>query len=422
MRDIEDGISAKKINIEECKTPPKKIAFFGHFDSTNFGNESTLQAILYNLRRFQPNAEVTCISTGPEAASATHHIEAIPMGERIIGSWSPRNPLSRILRRICIGPPTEAYLWVKALIRLRRIDMLIIPGTGLLTDAYGLLSWGPYSLLRWSLIAKICRCKLLLVSVGAGPIYGVFGRWFVKSILSLSDFRSYRDDSTLQCISSIGFGANNDLVYPDLAFSLPEAVIVHQDGEKTRRSVVGLGVMQYAGKYSIENPTDKVYLSYLENLAIFVQWLLARGYDVRLLIGDLGDTDAKKAFRDLLRERISLCDEAHIIDEPICSVENLLSQIAATDLVVATRFHNVLLSLLCIRPVISVSFHHKCESLMSAMGLSEYCLNINDFNSDQLMERFCELERNCDSIKSSIKDKTLEFRKALDEQYELIFG
>ena len=66
----------------------KKIAFFGHFDSTNFGNESTLQAILYHLRRFQPDAEVTCICTGPEATAATHHIEAIPLAETFVKSWS----------------------------------------------------------------------------------------------------------------------------------------------------------------------------------------------------------------------------------------------------------------------------------------------------------------------------------------------
>ena len=55
--------------------------------------------------------------------------------------------------------------------------MPIVPGTGLLTDADGLFGWGPYSLFKWSLIAKVCRCKLLLVSVGAGPIYGILGRW-----------------------------------------------------------------------------------------------------------------------------------------------------------------------------------------------------------------------------------------------------
>jgi polysaccharide pyruvyl transferase WcaK-like protein len=195
-----------------------------------------------------------------------------------------------------------------------------------------------------------------------------------------------------------------------------------RDAGKSPRIVVGLGVMEYARKYSVARPNNKIYSSYLDSLATFAQWLLAGGYDVRLLIGDLGDIDAKKEFRDLLRARISGFQEQHLIDEPIRSVEDLLGQIAETDLVVATRFHNVLLSLFCNKPVISVSFHHKCEALMSAMGMSEYCLNINDFNADQLIERFCDLENNCENIKSSIREKATNFRSDLDRQYETIFG
>jgi len=422
MREIDDGTSGTEVSMKEHRTKRKKVAFFGHFDATNFGNESTLQAILYHFRCFQPEAEVICISTGPEATMATHHIEAIPVAETFIKSWVPRNPLTRVLRRVCIGLPSEPYRWVKGLMRLRRTDMLVIPGTGLLTDAYGLLSWGPYNLLKWSLIAKVCRCKLLFVSVGAGPVYGAPGRCFVKSVLRLADFRSYRDNSTMQYLQGIGFHTDNDRVYPDLAFSLPEAVIPHQNTSKNPRSVVGLGVMGYAGRYSVANPSDTIYLAYLESLVTFVGWLLAHEYDVRLLSGDLGDTSAKKDFRELLRERISPCDEGHIIDEPISSVEDLLLQIAGTDLVVATRFHNVLLSLFCSKPVISISFHHKCESLMSAMGLSEYCLDINDLKADQLIERFCDLERNCHEIKSSISAKAREYRDALDQQYQIIFN
>ncbi len=408
--------------MKESETKRKKIAFCGHFDSTNFGNESTLQAILYHLRCFQPDAEVTCISTGPEATVATHHIQAIPLSETFVKSWVPRDPVMRILRKIFIGLPSEPYRWVKGLMRLRGTDMLIIPGTGLVTNAYGLLHWGPYNLFKWSLIAKMCRCKLLFVSIGAGPIYGTLGRWIVKSNLYLADFRSYRDNSTMEYLKGIGFPADNDRVYPDLAFSLPEAVMPNQDTKKSRRSVVGLGVMKYAGKYSVANPNDTIYLAYLENLVTVATWLLAREYDVRLLTGDLCDMPAKKEFRDLLKERLSVCDEGHIIDEPICSVEGLLSQIAATDIVVATRFHNVLLALLCNKPVISISFHHKCESLMSAMGLSEYCLDINDLKADRLIEKFCDLETNADKIKPLIRKKAREFRVSLNEQYRVIFN
>jgi polysaccharide pyruvyl transferase WcaK-like protein len=408
-------------NMQHLEQRRKRIAFFGHFDSSNFGNESTLQAILYHLRCFHPDAEVTCISTGHETTAVTHQIEAIPVAETF-GNWRLRNPFLRAVRRICIGIPRELYSWPKYLMRLRRIDMLIIPGTGLLTDAYGLLGFGPYNMFKWSLIAKMCRCKLLFVSVGAGPIYGILGRCFVRSSLSLADFRSYRDKSTVRYLESIGFRADNDRVYPDLAFSLPEAAIPDQGTKKSRRRVVGLGLMEYAGKYSVSRPSNEIYLAYLENLVTVVKWLLAHEYDVRLLSGDLGDMHARQEFRDLLRERLSLRDQGHIVDEPVLSVENLLSQIVATDVVVATRFHNVLLALLCNKPVISISFHYKCESLMNAMELSGYCLDINGLKADRLIEKFCDLEANADKLKALIRQKVTEFRKALHEQYKVIFN
>ena len=411
----------KDDNIRKREGRPKKIAFFGHFDSSNFGNESTLAAILYNLRCVYPDAEVTCICTGPEATVATHQIDAIPITETIV-KWQTRNPFAKVVRKICVGVPSEFYRWAKGLMRLRSIDMLIIPGTGLLTDAYGLSHWGPYSVFKWSLLAKACRCKLLFVSVGAGPIYSALGRRFVKSALSLANFRSYRDKSTKQYLNGIGFDTPNDRIYPDLVFSLPETAIPNEDSRKTRRFVVGVGLMHYAGKYSDSRPSNEIYFAYLGNLVKVVSWLVAHEYEVRLLHGDLEDVPARQAFRDLLRERLSAQDEVHVIDEPVFSVENLLSQIAATDLVVATRFHNVLLALLCNKPVISISFHHKCESLMGAMGLSAYCVDFSDLKADILIDKFRDLERNASRLKPLINEKVGEFRRALNEQYKLIFN
>ena len=70
----------------------------------------------------------------------------------------------------------------------------------------------------------------------------------------------------MQYLKSIGFHADNDPIYPDLVFSLPEAEIPHQDTKKSRRPVVGLGLMDYAGKYSVPRPSNEIYLAYLENL------------------------------------------------------------------------------------------------------------------------------------------------------------
>jgi polysaccharide pyruvyl transferase WcaK-like protein len=407
--------------MEGPQTTFRRIAFFGHFDSTNFGNEATLQAILYHLKRLQPATEVICISSGPEATIATHHIKAIPITEVFFPSWKPRTKLTRILRKLFVGLPSEPYRWIKSVAQLKRVDALIVPGTGLLNDADGFSSRGPYNIFKWLLMAKLCGCKSIFVSVGGGPLYGTLSRQFVKGALSFADYRSYRDLSTMNYLGCIGFPSDRDAIYPDLAFSLPEVLIPSSDNSSQRRPVVGLGLMVYAGRYSISTASDAVYLAYLTNITIFAKWLLGRGYDIRLLSGDLMDARTRREFKNLLRKELPQLDDGRVVDEPIGSVEDVLSQIARTDLVVATRFHNVLLSFLCHKPAIAISFHHKCDSLMRAVEMSEYCLDINDLSAEKLVEKFSDLERNADKIKHVVGTKTKVFREKLDEQYRLIF-
>jgi polysaccharide pyruvyl transferase WcaK-like protein len=399
----------------------KKICLFGHFGSPNFGNEITLLAILFHLRRLLPESKIVCTCTGPETLAETREIEAVPVSRKMLKRWKPRTPLTASLRRVLIAPLIEFWRLLDALRTLRAVDILIIPGTGLLTDACGLMEWGPYNLFKWCLIARMCRCKVLFVSVGAGPVYSALGKYFVKSALSLAAFRSYRDNASLEYLKRIGFETNGDSVYPDLVFSLPRAMIPDHVTKQRKRRVVGIGLMAYAGKYSVQKPSNAIYRAYLENLAVFVEWLLTREYDIRLLIGDTCDMAVTEDFRSLLKMRAGTYTEERVIDEPARSVEQLLPQIAATDMVVATRFHNILLALVLNKPVISISFHHKCASLMEEMGLSEYCQDINHMNAGRLIEQFQDLQTNADNLKPLIRQRVEQSRKALDEQYKLIF-
>jgi polysaccharide pyruvyl transferase WcaK-like protein len=399
----------------------QRICFFGHFGSPNFGNEITLQTILYHLRCRLPKANVACICTGPEALEATQKIETVPISRTFVKRGRLRTRLARFLRGVFIGVPSELCRWLDAFKTLKATDMLIIPGTGLLTDAYGLSGWGPYNLFKWSFVAKLRGCEVLFVSVGAGPIYSKLGKYFLKSALSMANFRTYRDDDSMACLKAIGFPTNGDRVYPDLVFSLPENAIPRDDDKRRGRKVVGLGLMTYAGKYSVEKPSNAVYLQYLDSLVAFAGWLLAHGYVIRLLLGEVSDESASKEFRSRLKASFGGYDEDRIIDQPALSSEQLLPQIAATDIVVATRFHNVLLALVLDKPAIAISFHRKCTSLMSDMGLAEYCHDINHMNAGRLIEQFQGLEKNVEKLKPAIRQRVEESRKALDEQYKLIF-
>lgn len=400
----------------------RRIGVFGHFAGYNFGNDSTLQAILYHIQRYLPNAQITCICTNPVAATQLYNVHAVPLnGVCVKPLWLRATPFARLLRRIIIGVPSELYKWFEAVKVLWGMEMLIISGTGLLTDAYGIFDWGPYNLFKWSLTAKLCGCRLLFLSVGAGPLYRVQGRRLVKAALALADFRSYRDDATKEYLKAIGLRTTADKVRPDLVFSLPESILPKHDAPKGRRLLVGLGLMLYNGELNINACGKQIYSAYLETLAVFVRWLLDHEYDVKLLIGDISDRLVICEFTELLKKRLVTYDAGRIIEEPVVSVENLLSQLMTTDVVVATRFHNTLLALMLNKPVISISFHQKCTSLMSEMGLSQYCQDIEHLDSDRLIEQFCNLGRHAGSLRPLIRQKAERCRRALDDQYNLIF-
>ena len=400
----------------------RKIVTFGHFGGGNFGNEATLAAMLQGLRDRVPDSEFTCICAAPEKVKADYGIAARPNRDRLVTPWAARGRVIRLIRKVLVGVPSELWCWLQGFKSLRRTDAVIVPGTGLLTDAYTMYYWGPYDMLRWSLTAKLCGCKLLFVSVGAGPLYSRVARSFIRTALSLADFRSYRDVTTQQYLLSIGFPAGRDPVYPDLAFSLSYPVLQKNHSNERRRPVVGLGIMEYAGRYSVEKPTGAIPSAYMQSLAVFGRWLLDHGYDLRLLIGDLVDRDVVREFKSLLLSNSAPYDAPRVIDEPVESVAELLSQLASTDFVVATRFHNVLLSIFLNKPTIAIAFHHKCSSLMSQMGLADYCQDINHLHTDDLIKQFRRLEANAEKLRALMAENVKACREALDEQYAVMLS
>src|SRR3989442_15298218 len=92
-----------------------RIRLFGNFGTGNFGNECTLHAMICNVRKYVPNAEISCICGCPEDTSSRHNIPASVIKETLNRGQARRyGPVMRLLRRIAIGIPLEIYRWAKA--------------------------------------------------------------------------------------------------------------------------------------------------------------------------------------------------------------------------------------------------------------------------------------------------------------------
>jgi polysaccharide pyruvyl transferase WcaK-like protein len=405
---------ADRSAIEASPPRRRRVAFFGNFGTQNLGNEYTLAAMLANARRRMPEAELICICTDPEDTAARHGVAATSMSYRYSSAFRAaarsmsEAGVARALRRLFVRVPRELVEMVRAFRSLKGVSLLVMTGTGMLSD----VGIGPFDLhweiLKWSAVAKLRGAKVAFASVGVGPIASGASRFIVKRALSLADYRSYRDAASRSYLESIGFDTRRDRVCPDLAFSLPPTASAVHGGP---RRVVGVGLMDYYGTRASPRTGEEAYLAYVDKVTRFVRWLLERGYDVRLLIGDVSyDTRSKSDIQRRLRE--AGAPEGRVVAAPITSDGQLLAEIARSDLVVPMRFHTALLALMLRKPVLALSYHPKCAALMDSLGLRQYAHDVDREGAERLIEQFSELERSSAG--------PAECRGALEEQYREI--
>jgi len=266
-----------------------KIVFFGVFGNQNLGNECTLEATMYNIHMALPDATFICLCTVPEDTELRHNIPAF-VAHREYPAWldsqlwsGRRSRFMKLLRKILFRIPLELIHWAKGFKVMKGSQMLIVPGTQVVSDyVTGPFSW-PYDIFKWTVIAKLCRAKVLFLNIGVGPIYHPLSRWFIKASLNLSDYRSYRDIASKQYVEKTVTCRSCDAVYPDLAFSLQSTLLPACQNVSRPRPVFGVGLKDYLGREGLrDRHNNRAYRDYLNTLGDLVAWLCERKYVVRL--------------------------------------------------------------------------------------------------------------------------------------------
>ena len=395
---------------DECVTRTQRIGLFGLFGTGNFGNDASLESVLSFLRETQPAARYVCICPKPARISAKYAIEATNI------NWRPSSWLGSRLSRWLFDVPVEVASLAKAIRTCRDLDVLIIPGTGVLDDFTTGPRRLPYWLFRLCVLARWCDTKIMFVSVGAGPIRHPVSRWLMRKAAEQADYRSYRDEISRAYMSSIGCDVGSDPVYPDLVFALSHPKAVPERHVENDRLCVGVGVMSYNGWRGDKAHETSVYDAYMSTLQRFVCWLVEQGHQVRLIMGDNSDASAVEDLSRGVRADCRICAEKAVIAEPVRSLREVMDQIAMTDVVVATRFHNVVCALSLGRPVISIGYAEKNDVLLAQAGLGALCQHIEHVDVERLKEQFTLMAENRAAYVRSARDASTAFAEQLREQ------
>jgi polysaccharide pyruvyl transferase WcaK-like protein len=404
----------------------------GPFGFGNLGDAAIQQAMLQNLQKYYAGAQIYGFSLNPDDTEKRHGIPSFPIG-KISSRWWGDGKLSKLVaKNRQISNPwlkklgnllLEFPAIVRAYKNFKDFDLFVVSGGGQLDDYWGGAWQHPYTLLLWAIFAKLRRTKYLIVSVGAGPVDAPLSRLFIKGALWLADYRSYRDEDSRQFIARVVGFQKDDPVYPDLAHSLDIEPYISSPSPKKERPLVGIGPMAYFDPRVWPERDRTVYLNYLNKLATFVTWLRYRGYDVLFFTGEaIHDRYVIKDLRELLAQNETNAALGQLVEQPIETVDDLMFQLATTDLVVASRFHGVLLAQLLNKPVLALSYHQKIDRLMEKTGQARYNLPIDRFEIESLQETFRLLEDSQDEVKKQIDEQLKRDRSALNHQYNEIFS
>jgi polysaccharide pyruvyl transferase WcaK-like protein len=400
----------------------QRICFYGNFGAGNLGNEATLQAILEQIPRCWPDAQLLCFCTNPQDVRTRHHIAALPAQAinrtalEISDTGAPRGRLMRFFRIAFRRIPLELVHWIKCLHAMSRSDIFIVAGTGIVCDYTTGPSGFPYDIFKLSMLAALCRVKLAFLSVGVGPIHHPLSRWLLKRSLALAHHRSYRDEASKRYLEGIGFNTALDSVCPDVVFGLSKGAFV-SGAVNGERPIVGLGIKDYG----LTEP--EAFREYLNTMAGFVSKLQEQGYNIRLLIGDIQyDASVIQEFVRVLKSRNIPAEPPLLIAEPALTVDELLRQISETEAVISARYHNLVVALIQNKPVIALSDHAKLNSVVTDFGLAQYLLPLRNLTSDILIDRFKQLENDVEQLRPHLRARLEKYRQALDVLYATLLA
>ena len=387
---------------------PSRIAVYGFFGMGNLGNEGSLAAFLLHLRRTGSAAEVRCFAGDVEATHREHGLPTIRMmASRPTAVRSVRTSVSKALLRLWDMPRTY---W-----NMRGTDLLVVPGMGVLESKFATSPWG---MPLW-LLAAVGSCRLrggrvailnIGVDVPRSPLTKRFFRWTI----ALADYCSYRDEGSREAAREIGVRGELGPVRPDLAFSLADP----PTGAAIPGRVV-VGVMVYEGELHTPGRGPGLVREYADKMVMAVGRMLDSGRSVTLVVGDLADNDlAEEIARRVRADRRE--GPSSVVVSPAATLTDLMAEMGRAEVVVASRFHNVLCALKMARPVVSLSYAPKNRELQAKFGLHDLDQPIEAFDVDLLLEQVERASGLPSQATVAMRTTADGYREALTAQFDEI--
>ena len=419
----------------------RAIGLLDHMGYGNLGDAAIQDSVIANIKKRLPNAVLVGFSQLPEDTIMRHGIPSHPirwscptpekMGRQAFDRMSFKLRLKSALKSQPLvytwaKPLTdfvrEALFWVQSYRALRNLDMLIISGGGQLCELWGGPWCHPYTIFKFALLTKIARKKLYFLNVGAGPLEHPLSKLFTRCAVRCADYVSFRDHGSQELVRSLGVRMNM-YVYPDPAYALELQSYSHAVSASNSMPIVGVNPFGFCDPRVWPRKDNSLYQQYLEKITCFSEWLLERGYTLRVFTTEMSvDQLAIEDLKARLYSRLSSPELlSQVFGKASTTVNEILREMSQFDFIVTSKFHGIIFSHLLGKPVISLSYHTKMDVAMRALGQAQYCADVERFDVEWLIKAFRSLINDSRNIKSRSAAAVKEYAATLSQQFDHLF-
>lgn len=391
--------------------PVRRVAFYGYLGSGNIGNDATLETVLAWYRATHPDVEVRCITIAPAEIEARYGVPSVPLSWPPPGSGGNRmtGASRKLLGRLLDVPRSYALAG--------SVDAVVVPGMGVLEETLGVRPWGlPFWLFAMAAACRLRRRRFVLLDVGAEWATNPVTRRLYVATVGLATHVSYRDGSSAAAMRRAGSRVP-EVVAPDLAFAHPASNLAEPE-----TGLIVVGVMAYYGRGDDPVRGADVRRRYVATMGETVAKLADGGDRVVLVGGDRVDIlvalDVLAAVRGA---RPDLPDDAVLVRD-VTTFTELTGEMMRAEVVIASRFHNLICALRLARPTVSVGYAKKNRLLMQALGLDDYCQDIEHMDAGRLVAQVRAARMDQAAVAARVRAVTGDYAGRVERLLEQVAG
>ncbi len=300
-------------------------------------------------------------------------------------------------------------------------DLIISNGGTYLVENYGLTA----RILEYQ-IASAIRKPLAFFTQSLGPFRKPKNRQLFRKIFNNSLCVFLRDQASFNHLKEIGIDHNKCHIYPDVAFALLEDDIKHsQSSDETLNNGIRVAISVRDWPHFQSKDKDAGMQDYLKAVNAALSHLINNyNAEVHFIstcqgISMYRQDDSKTAKKICNIVDQELAKKVDLITDHHTPIE-LIKLLNDYDLVIATRMHMAIMSIVAGTPVLPISYEFKTKELFNTLNLGYWVENIEHIEPDEMIKKIDEMLAEIDNIRETVnKQKLIKFQQVLDSGVKL---